>query len=368
MQFSIDGKTLSLALAEVSRVIPRRAARPMLQNVCLSANGALELVGTDMEVGIRKAVPATVQGAGEILLPASRLQAVVKSLIKEEIQFTNGDGAKAELRGARKRFTLEGEDSEDFPVVPTFPKDADCTIPGEAFSFLVRSSAFACAGEETRYAIHGVCMDAKGGALRFIGTDGKRLAVATRKVWRTDSKAWTALLPVRAYTAVLAAMPKRAKTLPDVKVKLEAKRVLFQVQDTVIVAAKIDGTFPSWEEVIPARCASKATVVAAELEAAVKEAGILATEGSHAVALDIRSDSISVKSKVSNVGEVEAEVDAGLDGAPAAIHFNPRYLLDFLKVSTVPIICLEYNDPRSAVKLTDGNGLCYVVMPITLES
>ena len=78
MQLSIQGKVLSAALKSVSRVIPKRAARPILQKVLISANGALELAGTDMEVGMRVTLEGQSSGDGAILVPAARLAAILK--------------------------------------------------------------------------------------------------------------------------------------------------------------------------------------------------------------------------------------------------------------------------------------------------
>ena len=96
----------------------------------------------------------------------------------------------------------------------------------------------------------------------------------------------------------------------------------------------------------------------------------MATEGRHAVSLALKGRILTVGAKVANVGEVNTEIDIlGWTATPdAEIHFNPNYLLEYLKASPGEEVTIHYNDPRSAVKLTDGTGGSYIVMPITVAA
>ena len=84
--------------------------------------------------------------------------------------------------------------------------------------------------------------------------------------------------------------------------------------------------------------------------------------------VEFTPEKLRVGAKVSNVGEGEVEMGLKYDGEPMEIHFNPKYLLDFLKVADGETVQIEMNDSRSAVVFRDGAGLLYVVMPITLDA
>ncbi|MCZ6689954.1 MAG: DNA polymerase III subunit beta [Planctomycetota bacterium] len=377
MQFSIPAAILSQGLKLVSRAIPKRAARPILQNVMISANGAIELAGTDLEVGTRRVLEGTLSKAGEIMVPAARLATIIKGAKGELVTFKGADG-KLEVSWTRRRFSLQGEDVADFPVIPQYPAGKGLRIDAAAFRELVKRISFACAAEESRYAIHGVLISVKSGRVTFVGTDGKRLAIQTGSVipWprhgtEKETGSFEALIPSRVLADIVAAMPKGAKDLGDVSILPEDNRVLFQYGGATFVASKIDGTFPTWEEVVPSKFEYRISMNSADLEGALKDVATMASEGSQSVSLAFGGALLTVGAQALNVGACQADVplelDAGIEIDPITVHFNPKYLIDYLKASESPEVTFEMSDARSAVKLTDETDGCYVLMPITLE-
>ena len=117
----------------------------------------------------------------------------------------------------------------------------------------------------------------------------------------------------------------------------------------------------------PSKCLVKVEVDRDEFAACVRRGALLASEGSHAVAIEFGPERLKLGAKVSNVGEGEVEMAIRMDGEPLEVHFNPKYLLDYLKVAQGEKVKIEMSDPRSAVVLRDEGGLLYVLMPITLE-
>ena len=148
----------------------------------------------------------------------------------------------------------------------------------------------------------------------------------------------------------------------------EERRVLARAGRSAISASRIEGTFPNYEEVVPGKCQLKATVEKDGFAACVRRGALLATEGSHAVAIRFSPGQLQVGAKVSNVGEGEIRMDIDYGGDPVEIHFNPKYLLDFLKIAEGDTVTVEMHDPGSAVVFRDSAGMLYVVMPITLEA
>ena len=366
MRFQAHGGELASALSIVGGVIPSRAARPVLQNVCLSARGkTLEVLGTDMEIGVRHRVEEVeVQEEGDVLLSAARLQGIVRELADGRIDVSSSD-FQTEIRAPGCFFKLVGEDPADFPAVPPFPTGASVEVPGELLGSLVRRTAFAAAAEETRYAIHGVLLELEGKTVRMVATDGKRLAWSRGTLPKASKSKKTALLPPRALTQALKGIEPGDDT---VRLIFEERRVLAQAGRSTIVASRIDGTFPSYEEVIPKESRLEAELDREAFASCIRRGALLASEGSQAVSVGLSSGQLKVGARASNVGEGQIEMEVAYDDDPIEIHFNPRYLLDFLKVIPSETIRIRMNDSRSAVLFVDGDDLQYVVMPVTLES
>ena len=253
-------------------------------------------------------------------------------------------------------------------------EDGTFQIDGDVLRDAFKRTAFAAASEETRYAIHGILLEVDKGQMRLTATDGKRLSTATGAAHKAI-KGISALVPPRALVTLFSAFPKGTKRNPrpvgPVAVSVEEKRILMSYGPLTVVACIIDGTFPAYDEVIPKQTANAVSTATADLADAIKDAALLASDGSQAVSLAFGAAGITLGAKASNVGDCNVEIDAdGYSGKPAAIHFNPKYLLDFLKVCGSDRIDIEFNDVRSAVKFTPSGDAShvYIVMPVTLES
>lgn len=326
----------------------------------------MEVLGTDMEVGVRHRLEEVeVHEEGGILLPAGRLQGIARELSGGQVEISAADG-KAKIEAPGCHFKLVGEEPGDFPVIPAFPEGSGVVLPADLLSSLVRSVVFSAASEESRYAIHGVLLEMQGKELRVVATDGKRLAWATGKLEKAgEKKKVSALLPARGLGQILKGVEPGEE---EVRVVFEERRVLAQAGRSTVVASRIEGAFPNYEEVVPTKCSQEAVIDRENFAACVRRGALLATEGSHAVAVEVAPGELKVGAKVSNVGEGEIQMGVQYEGEPVEIHFNPRYLLDFLKVAQGEKVRLGMNDPRSAVVFRDEGNLLYVVMPITLDA
>lgn len=366
MKLSVHGTNLADVLGKVSGTVQPRASRPVLQNVCIVAKGKrLDILATNMEVGIRHQVEdAEIHEEGSILLNGARLHSIARELVGGTVEI-EATTSKAEIRSQGCYFNLVGDKAEDFPAIPTPPKEGiGITIKAEVLQGLVRHSVFAASAEESRYAIHGVllCTDAKGKA-QIVATDGKRLAWAMEdKPLKVKTDALLSPAGLRQIIAVI------EPGVEDIIFAFDERRVVVQAGVATIAIQKVQGTFPAYEAVVPKETKINVDVDRENFTSSIRRAALLATEGSHAVAVGLRGGKLLVAAKASNIGEGRIETDLLYDGDDLDVHFNPKYVLDFCKVAVGEKIQIGINDSRSAVIFRDGETLTYVVMPITLDA
>ena len=81
MKLSVSKEKLLEGLQTVQNVVSTRTTLPILSNVLLeAADGQLLLTTTDLDVGMRGGVEATVEKPGAATLPARRLFNIVREL------------------------------------------------------------------------------------------------------------------------------------------------------------------------------------------------------------------------------------------------------------------------------------------------
>lgn len=377
MQITIDGGKLAEALALVGGAVPSRATRSILQNVYIKAepHQAAEIQGTDMQIGIRQRLPdAKVEGKGGLLIPFARLHGIIRELAGEKLTIKATE-KQVTIKAPGATFKLVGEAPTDFPAIPEMPKEGGLEVKASALTDLIRRTGYAASDEESRYAIHGILLEVKGQTLQMIATDGKRLAWVeaadgiSGKGGKSQGQKYSALMPGPGLRVALRkAMDSQAEDA-TVRLVFEEKRVLVETGQTLMAMTLIQGTFPNYTEVVPKDLPITVTIEREALERAVRRGALIATEGSHAVQIEFQTDKIRVGARISDVGEgmIEEPATATVP-EPLEVHFNPRYLLDFLKVADAQEIRIGLKDRTSAVLLHDGDSSRYVVMPVTLDA
>ena len=178
MKVRCTREPLLAALQSAAAVVPTRSPKPVLTNVKLEANNtAAVLSATDLEVGIRIEIEGVETAAsGAVLLPSTRLAAIVRESAAGTVFDIYTDGTAAVIKGPRSEFRLPVEDALEFPAVATFPADACFALTTRLMRELVKRTVFATDSESSRFALGGVLLEFTQKMITAVGTDGRRLA------------------------------------------------------------------------------------------------------------------------------------------------------------------------------------------------
>ena len=181
MKFSVSRDALIKPLNLVAGVVERRQTLPILSNVLLSVEGSrLSLTGTDLEVELVGRIEVQNDGPdGDITVPARKLVDICKSLPDGvDIAFSVEDG-RATVKAGRSRFTLSTLPAAEFPTVEAGEGEIDLELAQTLVRQMIDRTGFAMAQQDVRYYLNGMYMEIKEGRLRFVATDGHRLALCT---------------------------------------------------------------------------------------------------------------------------------------------------------------------------------------------
>jgi len=135
----------------------------------------------------------------------------------------------------------------------------------------------------------------------------------------------------------------------------------------VLSSRLIDGSFPPYEQVIPATSTRGVDVSPLEFSIALRRAALLTTKELRSVTLEFSSKRLTLSSRSPEVGEAKVELAVPYEDAVERLGFNPDYLLDALKVmDPARKVRFEFSGPRAPGKLSDGAGYVYVVSPVSV--
>src|SRR5512143_1784502 len=368
MEFTIQRSELLAGLYLTQGIVERRTTIPILGNVLIQAAGDGVLVAaTDQEIAVRRQCTAVMKKKGTITIGARKLYEMVREIPEGDVRIRQQDNNWIEVSAGKSRFRVVGLDPREFPAMPDPPANApSIRVSGDTLTQMIEYTLFAVSGDETRVNLNGIHVEATpDGQLRFVATDGHRLAMVTRRV---------------EHLALPGAVTIPRKAVMELRKVLESGEDLVEliVQGGVAHASRgrvqmsmrlVEGEFPDYNQVIPKKSERHATVDAAALHAALRRVSVVSSERTRGVRLQLDGQKLELSTINPDVGEAAEELEIDYDGSPVGVGFNARYLIDVLTVlPSDKRVELSLNDEVSpgVIRSVDDADYCYIVMPMRL--
>ena len=380
MKVSCLQENLSAGLADVGRAVASRTPLPITNNVLIATdNGRLKLSATNLELSITSWIGAKVEEEGVIAVPARLLTEFVSSLPSEQVEMSLPARSRSlNVKCARFEANISGADPEEFPPTPTISDGLEVEIASDVLQMAIQNVAFAAATEDSRPVLTGVQLELKGDTLLLAAADGFRLAVHEAKLGSAVPEDTTVIVPAKTLSEVSRIASGQEEPI-KILVNAGKTQVLFRLKDAEIVSQLIQGTFPNYGQLIPKDFATRAIIDVSEFARATRAASIFARDGSGIVRLQMTAGegeggvgTLSVSARSEEVGDDEGKIDATVEGEPAKIAFNSKYLSDVLNVLGQGMVALETSSPSSPgvlrpVSPAEGTTYVHVVMPMFVQ-
>jgi DNA polymerase-3 subunit beta len=374
MRATFNREGLLAAFQVVSSIAPTRTPKTaILQNVKLSVTATeAVLMATDLEAaGIRLKVRGemTPEEPGDALLPVARFNAILRELPDTEVHL-EVDMNGCFVRGASSEFELPGEDPAQYPDVPGFDGDNFHQVQANVLRTLIQRTVFAAAPADStnRFALGGVLWECSAEKVRLVATDGRRLAVADTIGIMHGQHQTAGQTPV--VPSKVMALLERNLTDPEeqIHVCLRPNEALFRTNLAEIYGRLVEGRYPPYKDVFPKKTSFKVQVLAGPFLGAVKQAAILTEEESRAVDFSFGKGKLTLKANVADRGRAKIEMPVDYDGKPLEVKFDPKYVIEMLKVLPEDaVVSLEMGDAATAALFKIGEDYSYIVMPLARE-
>jgi len=356
---------LQEALALAGSIVATRTPKPVLQCVkMVAADKVLTLLSTDLEVGCRYILSAVqIQTEGEVLVPADRLNGIVRESGDEESLTLSAEKEACHIRGSESHFKIFGYDPAEYPAVAEFNEEPDFQISSGVLAKMIGKTLFATAKAHSHYAISGVLWEASGKKLQLVATDGHRLAQVKGVLSKPATREISAIVPAKLMGLIMRIAGGDDEMLD---VKVQENQILVRTPRAMLVSSLVQGNFPKYGDVIPKESNRKATITTAQFEHRLRQAALLTNEESRGVKLAFKAESVKMSSRAPETGEAEVTCPVKLEGEAVDIAFNPAFLLDALRVAETDQVTVEMNASNKPAVIRAGTDFLYVLMPVDL--
>jgi DNA polymerase-3 subunit beta len=256
-----------------------------------------------------------------------------------------------------------------FPEVPDFAAVSYHVVAASDLKKLIRRTIFATDVESTRYALGGVLVELTESSIAMVGTDGRRLAKMSAPAETENDAPNPPGMPVIPVKALKLIERNLDDDDPPVHLLLQGdSSVLVRTHNAVIYSRLVEGRFPRYQDVFPARSDVKIPIEVGPLRLAVEQASIVTNDESRGVDFSFAPDVLTLASKAADIGTSRIELPLSYDGKAVEITFDPHYLIDALKtLDDASFLTAELIDHKNAAVFKTDDGYSYVVMPLTRD-
>lgn len=376
MKFKINRDHFTSGLQQVLNVVGTRASMPILSNVLMVAEGdQVALTTTNLELGIRCEVSASVEERGSLTLPVRKLFSIIREMPSLDVEVETYSNYQAKITSGSSLFRIMGMSADEFPVLPSFDDKHSYILQQTDLQRMLRSVSYAQSTDEARFIMNGVFFNFAENLLTLAATDGRRLAVVSREMEVTEENAGHLILPGKTVQEVERLLGKG----DTVRIAFNDRQVAFEIgseadsedtglKDTIYLVSKVvEGNYPNYRQVIPKNNDRHIKLNREMLANCVRRAALVTSDKSSSIKVHITKDLLEITGQSAEVGEANVSLPVEYDGPDVSVAFNPQYLLDPLKALSRDEVIFEFKDELSPGVLRTQDSFLCVIMPLRLN-
>ena len=347
----------------VSKAVPGKTTMPILECILVDATkGYITLTANDMELGIETVVDGDIVEAGVVAIDAKFLLEIVRKLPDNFVVISTDSNYKTTITCEKAKFDIVGKSGEDFFKLPAISKNEFIVLRQFTLKDLVRQTIFSIADNDNNKMMTGELFQIEGSKLKVVSLDGHRISI--RKVdLREEYTSRKVVVPGKTLNEVSKILNGDAES--EVILYFTDKHIVFEFGTTTVVSRLIEGEYFRIDQMLNGDYETKIHINKKELLSCIDRATLLIKEGDKKpIIMNISDDSMELTIN-SVVGSMNEEIDIAKSGKDLMIGFNPKFLIDALRVVDLEEIDMYMLNPKSPCIIRDEEDtFVYLILPV----
>lgn len=358
---------LLTGLQVVSKAVPNKTTMSILECILIdSTDGRIRLTANDMELGIETIIEGTILEKGIIALDAKIFLDIVRKLPDNEITITTDASFRTTITCEKAKFNIIGKSGEDFSYLPSIERTDSILISQFTLKEVIRQTIFSISDNDSNKLMSGELFEISEDTLRVVSLDGHRISI--RKIRLKNSyPARKVVVPgktLNEISKILGGDPDR-----DVVIFFTDKHIVFEFDNTTVVSRLIEGEYFRIDQMLSSDYETRVSINKKELLDCIDRATLLIKEGDKKpIIITITDGNMELKIN-STVGSMDEDIDIEKLGKDLMIGFNPKFLIDALRVIDDETISIYLVNPKAPCFIRDDeNSYIYLILPVNFTT
>jgi DNA polymerase-3 subunit beta len=353
----------------VLKAVPSKTTMPILECILIDASdNQIKLTANDMELGIETKVEGSILSKGKIALDAKLLSEIIRKLSggESDITIESDDKYNTTITCDNSVFHIQGKNGDEFSYLPFIEKDHFICLSQFTLKEVIRQTLFSISVNDSNKMMTGELFQVTDNELKVVSLDGHRMSI--RKVELKDHyENIKVIVPGKTLGEISKIL--NGDNEKDVRIYFSKNHILFEFDDTVVVSRLIEGEYFRIDQMLSSDYETKVTVNKKEFLDCIDRASILIRENDKKpIIISITDHSMELKMN-SSFGSMNAEVMIHKNGKDIMIGFNPKFLMDALRIIDDEEVDLYMMNPKSPCFIKDADETyIYLILPVNFNA
>lgn len=366
MKISIRKANLLQGITTVSKAVSNKTTHPILSCILVEASGGvIKLTANDMEIGIESYVDGTVIEDGKVALEAKLFSDFIRKLPDSEISIESDKENKTLIKCERLEFNLPGKSGNDFSNLPVVSKDKYITISQFALRDVINQTIFSISDNENNKLMTGELFEVSNNRLSVVSLDGHRISIRYIDL-KGDNSDIKVVVPGKSLSDISKIM--NGGVDDPVNIYFNENNILFEFDNTKVVSRLIEGEYFRISHMLSVDYQIKMKINKREFLDSLDRATLLIKESDKKpIRLNIGDRNLGLKIS-SLIGSLNDEIDIEKEGNNLVIGFNPKLIIDALRVIDDENVTIYFNNTKSPCVIKDDAGsYIYLILPMGIN-
>ena len=367
MKLVFSKSNLLKSVSIVMKAVPSRTTMPILECILIDAStNEIKFTSNDMELGIETIAEGTVLEKGVIALDAKIFSEIVRRLPDNDVTIETDSNLVATITCEKAKFNIPGKSGEDFAYLPMVERNDCITLSQFTLKEIIRQTIFSIAANENNKLMTGELFEIKNNILKVVSLDGHRIAI--RKIELAGN------YPDRKVVVPGKTLNEISKILSgevddQVSIFFSENHIIFEFDQTVVVSRLIDGEYFRIDQMLSSDYETKVKINKKEFLNCIDRATLLVKEGDKKPIIINIEDGIMGLRIDSAMSSMKEDIDIEKSGKDIMIGFNPKFLIDALKVIDDEEVSIYLVNPKAPCFIKDDNeNYIYLILPVNINT
>lgn len=366
MHIICDKSKLIEGMNIVMKAIPGKTTMMILECVVIEVkDNQIKLIANDLQLGIETLIDGEIKQEGSVAVGAKVFFEIIRKLPSDNVSITVDEDYHMNISCGKAKFNIMAKATDEFPYLPNIVKDKNVNISQFTLKDIIRQTVFSISDNENAKVMTGELFEIHDSEMKVVSLDGHRISI--RKVKLNQSYDDVSVI-IPGKTLIEISKIINGGMDDEVSIFFTDKHVLFEFEDTIVLSRLIEGEYYKIDKMLSTDYETKVTVNKREMLECIDRSTLLLKESDKKpVIIDVQDDYMKFAMN-SAIGSMDEDIDASKEGKDILIGFNPRFLMDALRVIDEDEITMYMINPKAPCFIRDQEETyIYLILPVNFN-